>query len=216
MRGDRAHEDGVAVGGGLGDDVGADVAAGAGLVVHDDRLLHALATTFWPSSRAIVSSGPAGRVGDHEADLLGGIGLGGQAGQRQQGAGADAQRSAGIGSFHGAILAQRLRRQPSKRIDGCVVMVDAEAEAQAPVAAVDDRRPAASGAACTLLGAVDVEGEEVAPRDAAPGGTRLATGSRSRRERARPVEEALLQRERVAVHVARPWCPWTRASPSPR
>jgi hypothetical protein len=64
-----AHADGVAVRPGLGDRIGADVAAGTGLVVDDDRLPQFLAHQPRQLARAVVGIA-AGRVGADPRDEL--------------------------------------------------------------------------------------------------------------------------------------------------
>ena len=64
------EQQGVAIRGGLGDIVGADVAAGAGAVVGHHRLLPALAQTRAEDARQDVGTG-AGGVGHHQRDRTG-------------------------------------------------------------------------------------------------------------------------------------------------
>jgi hypothetical protein len=84
VRGHGGDADGAAIRRCLGHQVGADVAAGAGLVVHHDaaqRGLHALGQR----ARRHVQRA-AGGVGHDQADRLGGL---------REGAGAGGQRQAG-------------------------------------------------------------------------------------------------------------------------
>ena len=68
----RTHQDRVAVGRGLGDEVGADVAARARPVVDHDLLREALGELLRDDASDDVGAA-ARREGDDEADRLGGI-----------------------------------------------------------------------------------------------------------------------------------------------
>ena len=88
---DRAHEDRVAIGRGARHELGADIAAGAGAVVDDDRLAKVLADELPQHARQDVG-GAAGRERDDDRDGLGGEGLGLRR-QRRQGQQAEGRRS---------------------------------------------------------------------------------------------------------------------------
>ena len=94
------NEERIAVGRGLRDVVEADHARGAGLVVHDHRLRHALGELFREDARQHVHARPGGKRHDHadqfRADRVataGGLRPGRAAGNRQQ-------RQSGQGPLH--------------------------------------------------------------------------------------------------------------------
>src|SRR5262249_28065403 len=98
-----------------------------------------------------------------------------------------------------AALSQRPRHDVEEAVDRRIVVIATEAESQPPVAAIDDD-VVHREALVSLLGAVDVEGEEVAARIArwgneVPGGKRLEV------EPLEPGEEALMQAAGMRVDV---------------
>ena len=104
-----AHQQRVAVGGGLGNDVGANVAACTGTVVHDKRLAKSLGQLIGHHAGQDVG-GAAGREGHHDLHRFGGPGglrQGRQRGRYQYGSGAGQQGAAGEGyreSFQWVLL----------------------------------------------------------------------------------------------------------------
>ncbi|MNY18225.1 hypothetical protein D3C86_1515920 [compost metagenome] len=86
MRADGAHQQGVAVRGGFGDDVRADIAARAGFVVDHHVPAWQLGQFGGHGPREDVG-GAAGREGHHEADRLVRVRIGGKRGGRGQGEG---------------------------------------------------------------------------------------------------------------------------------
>src|SRR5581483_5692527 len=87
MRRDRAHYQGVAIGRTLRDEIGADIAAGAGLVLDDERLAECLLQRRGDEARREIDRA-AGRVGNDEMDRPSRPILGtGRAGERERGGG---------------------------------------------------------------------------------------------------------------------------------
>ncbi len=87
MGGDGAHEDGVAVGLGLGHGRRAEIAAGAAAIVHHHRLAELLAHALGDEAADQIG-GAAGGEGDDEGDGARGIVLraGGRGGEGELGA----------------------------------------------------------------------------------------------------------------------------------
>ena len=115
---DVGEEQGVAVGRALGDEVGADVAVGAGLVLHHHRLVPGLGELRSDLAREDVRSA-AGRVGHDEPDVLRGIAL------RERGTAMAAKQGQEdlhqwiSGSGMGAVPSRKSKSQPSSACFTC-------------------------------------------------------------------------------------------------
>ncbi|MNT19765.1 hypothetical protein D3C72_1550370 [compost metagenome] len=108
-----AEQDGVAVGLGVGDVFGADVAAGAAAVLDDDVLLERLSEFFGQAARQGVG-GAARRKGHDQRDgPRRRVGLRGQCGRGRGDGGGGRQQPGGEGSGHGCLqwVARRLCRR---------------------------------------------------------------------------------------------------------
>ena len=71
----RGHQQRVAIGRGLGDDVGADIAAGAGAILDDHRLAQRLGNSIGDDARASTSARPPAGNGAIRSDRTIGISL---------------------------------------------------------------------------------------------------------------------------------------------
>src|SRR6266568_898056 len=98
-RSGRAHQHRVSVGRGLGDDVGADIAARAGPVVDHDLLREALGELLRDDASDDVGAA-ARREGDDEADRLGGIGVRRRGRLRRQCRERRRERQSGAAALH--------------------------------------------------------------------------------------------------------------------